>query len=202
MKLINSDLKKGRVKVKIENLDDLWYLNQIIESHDIIKGKTFRKIKIGQEDQRKQKVSKKTVFLVVEVENVELTLFPKLGVQLQDVVIADDPAFGSKPFLRVPSVQVAVQWRPLLQRRIQVESVLVEDPVLQVIRSTKGDLNNATIGKIPSTGTASSEIAEPKNSVSPLLGVLAVKQFSMTGGTLQYEDRTHRPPAMTSFCIW
>ena len=129
----------------------------------------------------------------VEVENVQLTLFPKLGFQLQDVVIADDPAFGSKPFLRMPSVQVAVQWRPLLQRRIQVERVLVEDPVLQVIRSTKGDLNTATIGKIPSTGTSSSEIAEPKNTVSPLLGVLAVKQFSMSGGTLQYEDRTHQP---------
>jgi uncharacterized protein involved in outer membrane biogenesis len=129
----------------------------------------------------------------VEVENVQLTLFPKLGVQLQDVVIADDPAFSSKPFLRVPSVQVAVQWRPLLQRRIQVESVLVEDPVVQIIRSAKGDLNTATIGKIHSPGTAPSDKAEPKDSVSPLLGVLAVEKFTMTGGTLDYEDRTHQP---------
>jgi uncharacterized protein involved in outer membrane biogenesis len=129
----------------------------------------------------------------VEVENVQLTLFPKLGVQLQDVVIADDPAFSSKPFLRVPSVQVAVQWRPLLQRRIQVESVLIEDPVVQIIRSTKGDFNTATIGKIPSPGTAPSDKAEPKDSVSPLLGFLAVEKFTMTGGTLDYEDHMHQP---------
>jgi AsmA protein len=57
----------------------------------------------------------------VEVEDVRLTLFPTLGVQLRDVVIADDLAFSSKPFLTVPSVQVAVKWGPLLQRRIQVK---------------------------------------------------------------------------------
>src|SRR5210317_1729213 len=110
----------------------------------------------------------------VEVKNVQLTLFPKLGIQLQEVVIADDLAFSSKPFLRVPSVQVAVQWKPLLQRQIQVESVLVKDPVLQVIRSTAGELNISTIGKIHSPDDDSSDKVQSKDSVSPLLGVLAV----------------------------
>ena len=59
MKLIHSDIKKGIVKVKVENLDDLWYLNRIIEKNDFIKGKTLRKIKIGEETQRKQKTIKK-----------------------------------------------------------------------------------------------------------------------------------------------
>ena len=89
-------------------------------------------------------------------------------------------------------MQVAVKWRPLLQRRVQVESVLVEGPVLQVIRSTKGEINTSTIWKIPSPGTAPSEKTELKDSVSPLLGVLAVEKFTMTGGTLDYEDRTHQ----------
>jgi len=129
----------------------------------------------------------------VEVEDVRLTLFPTLGVQLRQVVVADDPTLSSKPFLIVPSVQVAVQWKPLLQRRIEVESVLIENPILQVIRSEKGDFNTSTIGKISTSGEISSEKAEPQDSVSPFLGVLAVKRFSMTGGTLQYEDRTHQP---------
>ncbi|MBU90479.1 mRNA surveillance protein pelota [Candidatus Woesearchaeota archaeon] len=73
MKLIHSDFKKGIVKVKVENLDDLWYLNQIIEKNDVIKGKTFRKIKIGEETQRKQKTVKKPVFLLMQVEKVEFS---------------------------------------------------------------------------------------------------------------------------------
>lgn len=73
MKLIHQDFRKGEVKVKIENLDDLWYLNQIIEKKDIVKGKTSRKIKIGDEKQRKQTIGKKIVFLTIEVEKVEFS---------------------------------------------------------------------------------------------------------------------------------
>ena len=73
MKIIHSDFKKGTAKVKIENLDDLWYLNQIIEKNDIVKGKTLRKIKIGQETQRKQKTVKKSVFLLIQVEKDEFS---------------------------------------------------------------------------------------------------------------------------------
>ena len=73
MKLMHSDLKKGEIKVKVENLDDLWYLNQIIEKNDLIKGKTLRKIKIGEETQRKQKTVKKPVFLLLQVEKVEFS---------------------------------------------------------------------------------------------------------------------------------
>ncbi len=125
----------------------------------------------------------------VAIKDVRLTFFPKLGIQLQDVVITDDPAFSSKPFLAVPSVRVAVEWKPLLQRRIEVESVLIESPVVQVIRSSSGALNISTIGKISTSGEISGEKVESKDPVSPLLGVLAVKQFSLRGGTLQFEDR-------------
>ncbi len=72
MKLIYSDFKKDVVKVKIENLDDLWHLNQIIEKSDLIKGITLRKIKVG-ETERKQKSVKKAVFLLIQVEKVEFS---------------------------------------------------------------------------------------------------------------------------------
>ena len=73
MKLVHSDFKKGEAKVKIENLDDLWYLNQIIDSKDLVKGKTLRKIKVGLEGQRKQDSVKKPVFLLIQVEKMEFS---------------------------------------------------------------------------------------------------------------------------------
>jgi len=129
----------------------------------------------------------------IAVDDVRLTLYPALGVQLRDVVIADDPAFSSHPFLTLPSVQVAVLWKPLLQRRIEVERVVVERPVVQVIRSAKGNLNLSTMGNIPISSQMAAEKTEAKGSVSPLLGILAVKQLSVTGGMVQFEDRTRQP---------
>ncbi len=69
MKTIIRDLKKGLVKVQIENSDDLWYLNQIIEQGDIARCRTIRKIKIG--DENNPKIVKKPLTLTINVENIE-----------------------------------------------------------------------------------------------------------------------------------
>jgi len=126
----------------------------------------------------------------VDVQDVRLTIFPKLGVRLRDITIADDPVFSPSPFLTIPSAEVVVQWVPLLSRRIQVEHVLIRDPIVRVIRTHDGVLNTATIGKDPSLQPTGEGASGTEESLKPLLGVFAVEQFSMTGGTLLYEDRS------------
>jgi len=73
MKVINQDVKKGILKLKVENLDDLWYLSHIIEQNDRVKGKTVRKIKIGESTQRNVTVTKKQVFLTLQVEKIDFS---------------------------------------------------------------------------------------------------------------------------------
>lgn len=73
MKIINQNIKKGEIKLKIENLDDLWYLSHIIDKNDIIKGSTTRKIKIGEQEQRNIKIVKKQVFIKLQTEKIEFT---------------------------------------------------------------------------------------------------------------------------------
>ena len=71
MQLISSDFKKGLVKLKVTDKDDLWYLSHLIDQTDIIRGKTTRKIKIG--DSENAKSVKKTYTLSIQAETVELT---------------------------------------------------------------------------------------------------------------------------------
>jgi protein pelota len=73
MKQLNSHLKKGELKIKVDNTDDLWYLTQIIEPNDSVSGKTVRKIKIGGEEQRSAKVIKKKVYVAIVVEKLEFS---------------------------------------------------------------------------------------------------------------------------------
>jgi len=71
MKQIHFNLKKGELKLKVENMDDLWCLSHVIEPNDLVKGKTTRKIKLGESDQRKVSIVKKTIFIEISVEGVE-----------------------------------------------------------------------------------------------------------------------------------
>jgi protein pelota len=73
MLIINQNLKRGDIKLKIENLDDLWYLSHIIDKNDFVKGKTVRKIKIGEKEERSIKIIKKTVFIKLQVEKIEFS---------------------------------------------------------------------------------------------------------------------------------
>lgn len=71
MKLLHKDLKHGKIKIKVDSLDDLWYLNAMIEENDRVSGATERKIKVGEGTERNQQVIRKTVFLEIAVEKVE-----------------------------------------------------------------------------------------------------------------------------------
>lgn len=72
MKLLKKDLKKGEVKVEVENLNDLWYLSQVVDSGDRISGKTLRKFKIGDED-RNAKVVRKPVHMAITAEKIDFS---------------------------------------------------------------------------------------------------------------------------------
>lgn len=72
MKITHTNLRQGEVKVKLENPDDLWYLSQVIEPEDTIKGKTSRKIKTGNSKNDESSSSeKKILFLSISVEKIE-----------------------------------------------------------------------------------------------------------------------------------
>jgi len=66
LRVASSDFKKGWVKIRVDNADDLWYLKQIIESGDYLSGKTSRRVQITE-----KKTDKKIVFLKIVVEKIE-----------------------------------------------------------------------------------------------------------------------------------
>jgi len=78
MKQIYSNIKKGVIKLKPENLDDMWYLSNIIDPGDLIKGKTIRKIKLGEKEQRKIKIIKKPVFIEIKAEKIEFSKYSSI----------------------------------------------------------------------------------------------------------------------------
>lgn len=70
MNIIKTDFKKGYAKIKIEEIDDLWYLSHLIDPGDLVYGKTTRKVKIGAGENAT--LTKKTLMLKIEAETIDL----------------------------------------------------------------------------------------------------------------------------------
>jgi protein pelota len=73
MKAVGINYFKGYAKILVENPDDLWSLSQILDKGDIVSGMTLRKLKIGGEEDRKQKALRKPVFIKLKIEKVEFS---------------------------------------------------------------------------------------------------------------------------------
>lgn len=71
MNLIHSDFKKGKVKLRITDPEDLWYLSHLIDPGDLLTGKATRKIKIGSGENAK--TTKKTFTATIETETVDFS---------------------------------------------------------------------------------------------------------------------------------
>ena len=94
--------KEGKIVFRVDRDEDCWYLQQIIEAGDTLKGRTERKIKVGSEGAQKN-VRKKMV-LEIRVEKVDFepdTLSLRVGGRIrsgpEDVSIGTYHSFSIKP---------------------------------------------------------------------------------------------------------
>ncbi len=111
MKIIHKDIKKGILKLRIQNLADLWYLSHIIDAGDLVSSRTQRKIKSEREGDRNIKTFTKIVFLKIRAEKMEFHKYSdKLRVSGKIVEGPEDVARGSYHTLTLePTVVITIE---------------------------------------------------------------------------------------------
>ncbi|GAB1723998.1 MAG: AsmA family protein [Nitrospira sp. CR1.1] len=133
----------------------------------------------------------------VELQDIRLTIWPRIGARIGRFVVLDDPAFRTGPFASLASLDVGVKLLPLLKGRVEVEEITLRDPVILVLKNSQGQLNISTIGAKPTGPAAPSKPEAPEQPAgSPLqaLALFAVDRVSIDGGTLTYRDESAAKP--------
>ena len=84
-----------------------------------------------------------------EVRIGELSLSILSGtVSADNILIADDAAFGNQPFLTAKSFSAGVKVKPLIfSRTLNVTGIRLEEPQIRLVRGPNGAWNASTIGK-------------------------------------------------------
>ncbi len=75
MKILHQDRRKGIIKVRIDNLDDLWHLKNLIAPDDIVSSLTYRREETQSDKLRSERGDKKPMWLDIEVEKIEFHEF-------------------------------------------------------------------------------------------------------------------------------
>lgn len=77
----------------------------------------------------------------VKIGSVHLQILPRLGFQLDDVVVHDDPAFGAEPLLRSPDITASLRLSSLLRGRLEFSRLSLDDASLNLTRDIRGEWN-------------------------------------------------------------
>ncbi len=77
----------------------------------------------------------------VDIGTVRLKLLPAPAFQLHNVVIADDPSFGAEHFAYMGSLQARLRLRALWTGRIQLASLTLIDPSINLVKNAAGPWN-------------------------------------------------------------
>jgi AsmA protein len=126
----------------------------------------------------------------VTLQNIRLTILPRIGVHITGVSVMDDPLFSTGPFASVGGLDLGLKLGPLIRGRVEVDEIIIREPTIVVIKNSLGLLNVSTIGK---QGPAKApEPPGPEAAKGPLhaLTLLAVDKLALTDGQVTYSDRS------------
>ncbi len=121
----------------------------------------------------------------VKFRSMSISVLPLPAVALHGLEIAEDPQFGTTPFVQLETGKVRLKLGPLLTGRVELGDIELKKPVITVVQAADGRMNISTLG----TGAR-----EPKPGERPprgggggtgAAGALASK-ISIDHGTVAY----------------
>jgi len=142
----------------------------------------------------------------VQLGLLSLGLFPP-RVEANNVIIGEDPSFHSAtPFAQVAQLDVSVKLFSLLSKNVEIESLELKRPKIELIRNPQGVWNFATLGSPPAPAPASNQPSAPakqgapsgaKQPASSNSEGLSLGELKITDGQIAVTDyQKHQPRAV------
>jgi AsmA protein len=126
----------------------------------------------------------------VTMGKLSLSVFSS-SVVAQDLSIADDPAFGSAPFLMAKSLHIGVDLSPLIfSHKIIVRGLKIDEPQIRLVHADQGVWNFSTLGSTAAsrTGDTTKESAIPD---------LTVDKLNIQGGRATVDNQPSHGAALS-----
>jgi hypothetical protein len=134
-----------------------------------------------------------------DIGSVQIRFLPRPGFDLENLVIYEDPAFGSEPMLRAPEVIAVVRLTSLLRGRLDISRLELTEPSLNLVRREDGRWNwNSLLER-----TARTPLAPTAKSKSEARS--GFPYIEATSGRINFKNGTEKKPYAllnADFDVW
>ncbi|HKR29877.1 MAG TPA: AsmA family protein [Terriglobales bacterium] len=103
----------------------------------------------------------------VKLGNMSLKIVP-LSIRVADVQIGEDPNFRTgRPFATTSDLAVSAKLLPLLRHQVDLRSLELVNPKIELVRNAQGTWNFASIGQQPANAPAPAPAPAQKSAAKP-----------------------------------
>lgn len=136
-----------------------------------------------------QKVTEATGRPFTLGDDMDLSVFPWVGVKLTDLHLGNQGGYKEKDMVSVKNFEVRLKVMPLLSKQIEVKTFVLDSPRIYLEKFKNGDANWQGIGKQKDKKAVKEKEKEKQaDGQLPIKG-LVVNNFSIKNGQLIYVDR-------------
>ncbi len=124
----------------------------------------------------------------VSLGEMSLSLFPP-SFQVANAQIGEDPTFNTdRAFANVDKLSISVKLMPLLHKDVEIKSLQLDRPHIELVRNERGEWNFATLGQEPKPTPAQKTQTPAEESKKPA-GQIELSNLTITDGQVAITDR-------------
>ena len=124
--------------------------------------------------------------------NVKLTLFPWIGLSINQVTLANAQGFGPSPFAKLQALDIKVELMPLLKQQFSVDKVRLQGLYLSLQQAKDGRNNWSDLSQATAAETAEPVEQEQTDEAAPAMSLAALKinGVEISDASLVWQDDT------------
>lgn len=135
-----------------------------------------------------EKVAQATGRPVTLGGDLNLSLFPWVGIEFSDFQLGNPKGFESEGFVKVKSFEAHVKVMPLLSREVQVSSFVLDSPEIYLEKRKDGIANWEGLGS-SSKDTKKPEAQKEESGSDFALKSIEVGEFAILNGIVKFMDK-------------
>jgi uncharacterized protein involved in outer membrane biogenesis len=133
----------------------------------------------------------------LSIGGISASLFPWVGVQLDDVKLANRTDFSSNDFLAVQRLHIKLALLPLFRKEVEIKQFEVVSPKVYLERHADGETNWGDLVAGESGKAAATTEQQADNGAAPLLAALNAESISLKGGEFTWVDAGKNPVVLS-----
>lgn len=121
------------------------------------------------------------------VENMSLSVFPRLGINLESATLSNAQGFSNSPFISVDKVELGAALLPLLSKKLEVDTLTLHGLSLNLEKDVDGKTNWDDLTK-PTEEKTEQKDSEPASNPMDKLASLNFGGIDIQNGSVVWKD--------------